>query len=90
MANPEVIDIAKNQWVNVATNVFTGTISIKDTRPTYSQTYRLTGESAPTSKDEGVRMFANSINEQISSSVGIDVYIWADNKTYDGQVRVDV
>lgn len=89
MANPNVINLTKDTWVKVATNVFTGVIHKMLNSPSgYIQTYRLTGESAPSDTSEGIICFVNDLPEEIKSSVGIDVYVYA--KKNDGKVRVDV
>jgi hypothetical protein len=88
MANPQYpVNIAAGAWVKVATNVTTGVIH-KMLKGTYFQTYRLTGEDAPITKDEAVKVFMDKpLTEDILSSVGIDVYIWNDVV---GIIRVDV
>lgn len=89
MANP-VFPVATTAgaWTKVATNVTTGILHKKKTDINYWQTYRMTGEDAPTTKAEAVKMFVeNPIVEQISSYSGIDVYVWSDEA---GVLRVDV
>ncbi|MCK5612880.1 hypothetical protein KAR91_63995 [Candidatus Pacearchaeota archaeon] len=89
MPDPEVKTITADQWNLVAENVTTGFIHLMDTKTRiYRQTYRLTGEAAPTAGDraEGVKM--NFPGESISHNAGIDIYIWCD--TDDGEVRVDL
>lgn len=80
----------KDQWTLVAENVVTGQIHRKSEKPSiYFHTYRLTGEAAPTTIDEGIKLFMNSvISEPITASSGIDVYIWTTEE--DGVVRVDL
>lgn len=86
MANPVVVQCAADTWVKVATNVNTGIIHIVSRRPNvYFQTYRDTGEVAPTTL-EGAISFKTPL--LISSSIEIDVYIHARKKN--GSVRVDL
>jgi hypothetical protein len=54
----------------------------------YLETYRVTGQAAPTLKTEGCPCFEQSNTEEIRSSSGIDVYIMSID--YKGKVRVDV
>ena len=85
MANPILVDCPAGQWTLVATNVVTGFIYTKQARSTiYMHTYRLTGEAAPTNRDEGVQFISVA---PIVATQGIDVYIWAENDN--GRVRVD-
>ena len=101
MANPLVVDISTEWvWQKVATSVKTGAIHRLTTDVEYYQTYRLTGEAAPTTPtlgtipEEAVKMFELSSSEAISSAEDIDVYIMVkyDNTLAlrDGKVRVDV
>lgn len=87
MANPAIIACPANAWTKVATNVQVGNVWLMNTDPgAYLQTYRLTGEAAPTEKSEGVRVERPGM--AIDSSPGIDVYIYAIGQA--GSVRVDV
>lgn len=86
MADPLIVECQKDEWTKVATNVTTGRIWIKKKTPTYLQTYRMTGEDAPTDKSDAVPIYENSI--PISHSAGIDVYIQPVGKA--GTVRVDL
>lgn len=87
MADPVFIDIPKDGWEKVAEDVLTGTIWIIDSEPgLYWQTYRMTGNDAPTEREEGVRIECGSM--AIGALAAIDVYIWAHGK--DGRVRVDL
>lgn len=85
MANPVFVAIPANVWTLVAAGVTTGNIYIKDTSPTYLQTYREASDPAPVQRDDGVTF---SENATISASSPIDVYIYAIDKI--GRVRVDV
>ena len=87
MADPEVIKCDADAWTKVATDVTTGNIWILNTSPdAYLQTYRDTGEDAPSDNSDAVSVSDRSI--PIAAEAGIDVYIKAVGK--DGQVRVDL
>lgn len=85
MANPVLVPCPVGLWTKVATNVKSGNIWIMDRMSDYFHTYRDTGESAPSSDDEAVRLAYPG--RRIESDISIDVYIKA--KTQDGIVRVD-
>lgn len=87
-SNPAVITCTADTWVAVATNVVTGRIYRINSEALYMQTIRLTGEAAPTTNDDGAKLFADSNSEAISSSAAIDVYVKALN--VNGSVRVDL
>ncbi len=84
------INCLQGQWTPVAINVLSGQIFNMDKSAFYFQTYRLTGEAAPTNSDEGAQIFTIKNFEIISQKINepIDVYIWCKNN--DGIVRVDV
>lgn len=86
MANPVITACPAGQWTKVATNVTAGQVHKIITTPFYLQTYRDTGQTAPTAQSEGVMFSGNSLD--ISASAGIDVYIWAGGAA--GSVRVDL
>ena len=89
MANPVIVAVPAGVFTKVATNVTTGQIHRLLTSPAlYLQTYRLTGEAAPTLKSEGALAFELSHVENISASVAIDIYLWAIDNA--GSVRVDL
>lgn len=85
MAKPKIKNLPKNTWIKVATNATSGMVWALTAGPVYLHTYRPTGQAAPTSRAEGVKL-DESI--QVYSSEGIDVYVMA--AEYDGKVRVDV
>jgi hypothetical protein len=88
MGNPVLVACAKDSWTKVATNVQTGFIQQVSGAPNgYLQTYRDTGDAAPTLETQGVVAFEKDITEPISATAGIDVYIWAHRAA--GSVRVD-
>ena len=78
MANPVNVPIAKNTWVKVTTNVTIGYIRIKQWQPDkYYQTYRVTGDPAPTGDyNESTSVEVGSRQINISSSIPIDVYFY--------------
>ena len=88
MADPVMVPCPANTWTLVAEKVTTGLIHRKLSLPMYLQTYRDTGELAPTTRDEGVPVFVNSNTAIISAVTNIDVYLWAIDKP--GEVRVDL
>lgn len=90
MANPSTVACPAGQWTKVATNVNSGVLWKKSSKPFgYWYTYRETGQAAPTLFSEGVPIFRgpNKDSEIINASA-IDIYIWA--KALAGSVRVDV
>ncbi len=100
MADPQIIAIPEWVWTKVATAVTTGAIHRLVSTVYYFQTYRLTGEAAPTAPTQGttpeesVRIFDRSNNEIIDSSNPIDVYIMGANQDDDaddtGKIRIDI
>lgn len=99
--NPQVISISTEWvWQKVATAVKTGAIHRLVSTVYYYQTFRLTGQAAPsaptagTIPEEAIRMFDLSSTVPISSQVDIDIYIMAANTDDDildtGKVRVDI
>lgn len=88
VANPAIIACAKDAWTKIATNVTGGLVHNKGSQATYFQTYRLTGQAAPTNLTDAVPLFATSHTETISSSAAIDVYVFC--KRAAGSVRVDL
>jgi len=88
MADPVIIEITPaDTWQLVATNVTQGFIHIIGGPARYVQTYRDTGEAAPTDAEEGVS-FDISGSEAIAATLGIDVYVQA--RGIPGKVRVDL
>lgn len=89
MANPVVIDIPAGAWTKVATNVLSGTIhKINDVPTKYLQTFRDTGDPAPTTDADGAELFSDTTYATISNKAYIDVYVWAVTRA--GKVRVDL
>jgi hypothetical protein len=87
MANPAVTACTKDAWTKVATNVTAGKVHILSNAPNqYSQTYRTTGEAAPTTLAEAVAI--PDVTFTITAAAAIDVYVYAHGAA--GSVRVDV
>jgi len=87
MTNPINVKCDADEWTKVAEDVTSGNIWIVNTSPAaYRQTYRDTGEAAPTDLEGAVNIVDRSI--PISAESGIDVYIMAVG--VDGEVRVDL
>jgi hypothetical protein len=75
MANPVVIDCAADGWTKIATNVTVGTFQLLDTEANVVyQTYRGTGEAAPTDITDAAPLLGKE--NVIQHSAAIDVYIW--------------
>lgn len=88
MANPQYpVNLIGGQWNKVATGVTSGKIYRKTLGCDHYQTYRLNGDPAPTTIDEGVLIFDKTYLEPIGASSAIDVYIWS---TKDAVLRVDI
>lgn len=86
MPDPAIVAITPaDTWVKVLTNVTLGQIWIRDNSSEYLQTYRMTGNPAPTNIADAMPINTPSIG--VSASAGIDVYIRCIRKT--GEVRVD-
>lgn len=85
MATPVLITVPKDTWTKVLTNVKLGNVWIIDNAAEYYQTYRDSGDAAPTSDAEAVWLPRPGAG--VESSIDIDVYILT-RKT-DGVVRVD-
>ena len=87
MADPAIVACTKDTWVKVATNVTAGMVHLLSSAPNqYSQTYRMTGEAAPSTLAEAVTVPTTTLT--ISAAAAIDVYIYAHGAA--GSVRVDV
>ena len=86
------VDCPANAWTLVAENVTTGVIHKVSAAPSmYLQAYVPNGDTAPTTRLEGVQAFkeSNSVSvDDIVSTSAIDVYLWADNGI--GRVRADL
>jgi len=84
--DPAIVACPQDTWTKVATAVTSGNVWIKNTSGLYSQTYRLTGEAAPTDSTENVLM--EMPGDCIRATEAIDVYIYCEKVA--GSVRVDV
>ncbi len=86
MADPVIVPCPVGAWTKVADNKTVGVIHIFSTAPAkYSQTYRATGNLAPTTLADAVP-FDSPLH--ISASAAIDVYIWPHAAA--GSVRADL
>lgn len=101
MENPNVISLPEWEWTKIATNVIMGTIHRLSTTVYYYQTFRKTGEAAPTVPtigtipNEAVKIFEQKSEEDIESPAAVDVYIMTmnndeDNDDDSGKIRVDI
>ena len=90
MGNPIFVDCPADTWKKITTAATTGQIWRIGRKPKYLQTYRETGDPAPTERSDGVLAFPleDIDSEDISSSSPIDVYLYAIE--FAGRVRVDV
>ncbi len=88
MENPQFpINLIGGQWNKIATNINgAGTIHKKTKDVDYLQTYRLTGETAPTDISEGVLMFLDYSYEPFGVDSAVDIYVWASK---DAVLRLD-
>jgi len=84
MANPVMVNVPANAWTKVATNVTSGVIYNISNLPLF-QTYRMTGDPAPTSREEGVDI--GDGEAEILSGDGIDIYLWSNSE---GKIRLDI
>ena len=89
MTNPIFVDCPAGEWTKVATNIISGQIHRVSLVPYgYLQSYKDTGDAAPTLKSEGVVAFEQSNLESILALSGIDVYLYP--LLAAGRVRVDL
>lgn len=87
MANPVIIDCPADTWTKVATAVTSGLVHIfVGEKLKWLQTYRLTGEAAPTDKSDAIALVEPT--DTISASSAIDVYVYPNGGA--GKVRVDL
>jgi hypothetical protein len=89
---PEVIDIpADGQMHIVAENIVKGFIHTVQTRAelTYLQTYRATGDTAPTDFSDSIQWVARQGGIPINTSTGVDVYIGVVGNI-PGKIRLDL
>jgi hypothetical protein len=89
---PRVIDIpADNLPHLVAQNIVKGFIHTVNTRSelTYLQTYRTTGDAAPTDFSDSIQWVQSQGGIPINTSTGVDVYIGVVGNT-PGKIRLDI
>lgn len=87
MANPVIVTCPKNRWKRVASDIYFGNIK-KLTHDNFIETYRMHGDPAPTTAEEGFRIFLLKDSEFVFSWDAIDVYMMAVGAV--GKVRVDL
>jgi len=82
---PEWPLLDESKWNLVAENVVTGTIDRLKSQYKYWATYVPTGDSAPLAdvKEKTRPIFEDRSQEEIESSVAIDVYLWLENADTD-------
>lgn len=85
MANPVVIEIPIDSWIQVASGIQIGNLWIIDSRAEYFHSYRDYGSLVPVTDIEAVRLPLPGL--PIRSSIQIDVYILA--RKFNGLVRLD-
>lgn len=90
MANPIKVDTPKNTWTKVATNVTSGIITIKQWQPSrYYQTYRVTGDPAPTGdQNEDTSTVTTGQEISIAATEAVDVYLYCYQQ--DGEVVLSI
>lgn len=89
MSDPAIISCPADSWTKIATNVTTGNVHrILKGPGSYLQTYRDTGNPAPTDLSDAVPIFESGSQVPISNISGIDIYIYPVGKA--GSVRVDL
>ena len=96
MANPVIVTCAENTWTRVAENVTSATIYLLtnpiyrpiENRPLqYYQTYRNTGDAAPTDLTDAINVSWNDRGFEFSNPDSSDIYVYAVDA--EGSVRVD-
>lgn len=86
--NPEVITCPDGVWTLVALNTQSATIHKVSVEPgLYKQTYRISGQAAPTVDDDAIIILDTDTLHVFSHSPGVDIYIKAIGG--DGSVRLD-
>jgi hypothetical protein len=88
MADPVRVTLNANQWTQVAANVVSGVITIQEWQPSrYYQTYRMTGNPAPTGdQNEATSVITVGQEISIAALAAIDVYLFC--RDQDGAVVV--
>ena len=86
MADPLAVVCLEGVWTRVALSVKDGNVALKNDHIKYLQTYRETGEDAPSDLSDAMPVRGDG--SPIASNTAIDVYIYA--QTGDGEVIVSV
>jgi len=89
MNNPVVFECPKGTWVKIATGITNGTVYRLTAANKYIQTYRVTGDAAPTTKDDGAQLFGveDQNSARIICDTAADIYVMCVSQ--DGSVRID-
>ena len=91
MAIPVFVDLPKDTWTKIATNINQGQMHLVDTSPNVMRyTYiQPTGAAAPADNDAlGIPVFEGITTQSLSFSVGADVYLRPYGEV--SRVRVDL
>jgi hypothetical protein len=89
MANPAVVSCPADIWTRVAQAVVAGAIYNMTPQVQFLQTYRMTGQSAPSGNTDAVPAFFYKYEPlSISAAEAIDVYLKPVGAA--GSVRVDI
>jgi hypothetical protein len=79
-----MVDCPEDEWTKVATNIKTGALAIATPGRKVLQTYRNTGEAAPSDRSDAAPI--ESMYCKITHSDSIDVYLYP----IDGDISVQV
>ncbi len=86
--NPVVVSCPEDVWTLVAFNTQSASIHKLSLEPgSYKQTYRISGQAAPTDDADAIIIFETDTGHVFSHSPGVDIYIKAIGG--DGSVRLD-
>ena len=86
--NPLVVSCPEGVWTMVAENTQSASLHKLSVVPgLYKQTYRISGQAAPTDDADAIIIFDTDTSHVFSHSPGIDIYIKAIGG--DGSVRLD-
>ena len=93
----EKLTITEKVWTKIADNVTSGMIRLPVQSGAFSFVYtsRTAGGGVPNNADEtdgglALTLFEESRNEEISNSVGIDVYVYPKNNDPDSDDTVEI
>lgn len=89
MGNPVLIEVPIDNWVKVAESITAGRIWISKMETRYYHTYRLTGQAAPVSLEEGIPIL--NPFEDFDFSKKVDIYLFCKGRgaSIKGKVRFD-